>query len=152
METGNTMNRREWLFKGLLYGTLGATFTTLGGILFDVWIAAGRFSSARWTEVASAAEFTQDIVVPFPEKKMAIIRKAHRLGAISLECPHLGCLVNTLEQGFFCPCHGSEFGPLGEVYTGPARDPLMWHALYIRDGRIWIHSGKKRQQPYWIQA
>ncbi len=44
-------------------------------------------------------------------------------------CPHLGCRYawNGEEKRFICPCHGSQFGVLGEKLAGPTPrglDPL----------------------------
>ncbi|GAB4258891.1 MAG: Rieske 2Fe-2S domain-containing protein [Deferrisomatales bacterium] len=144
-------SRRRWLLEAFLYGTIGTTLASLGWALLDVWLAAGRFSSARWVDVARIGEIPAEGVVAFPAVRAAVIRKGHRLGAISLECTHLGCLVNVSDRGFLCPCHGSEFGPLGEVYTPPATQPLPWHDLEIRRGSIRIHTGRKRRTPRWIR-
>jgi nitrite reductase/ring-hydroxylating ferredoxin subunit len=150
MSEPQTMNRREWLRRLFLYGTLGTAAAALGGILLDVWLAAGRFSAAHWAEVAGLDLLAADGVVPFPEKRVAVIRRGDRLAALSLECTHLGCLVNAIDQGFFCPCHGSAFGPLGEVWSGPARQPLPWHPVRARGGRLWIHTGGKQPEPDWL--
>ena len=144
------ISRREWLRRGFLFGTVGTILATLGGIILDVWLAAGRFSSAHWTQLALIDSLPHQATVPFPEKRVAILRRGSRLAALSLECTHLGCLVNTMGDGFFCPCHGSEFGPMGEVYTGPASKPLQWHAVLVRHGRVWIHTGKKKQEAEWV--
>jgi glycine/D-amino acid oxidase-like deaminating enzyme/nitrite reductase/ring-hydroxylating ferredoxin subunit len=51
---------------------------------------------------------------------------AGELHALSARCSHLGCIVNwnSGEGAWDCPCHGSRFGPLGDVIMGPAVRPL----------------------------
>lgn len=140
------LTRRDWLAKGL--ALLAAT--GCGAFLVDIWLSAGRFSANRWVQLAALDSLPGDGVYPFPEKKAALVVSAGRIGAISLECTHLGCLVNTVDAGFYCPCHGSEFGPRGEVYSGPATRPLPWHALRIAGGRVWLRTGSRQGAPQWV--
>ncbi len=144
--------RREFLWKGAMVTGLGALGAAGTWIFSDLWMAAHKFSSVRWVPVASWNEYPQDCVVPFPEYKMAIIKSGKRIGAISLECTHLGCLVNVGDRGFFCPCHGSEFGPWGEVYSGPATEPLPWYEIREREGKVWVHLGEKIKSPQWLEV
>ncbi|RPJ01497.1 MAG: hypothetical protein EHM36_13375, partial [Deltaproteobacteria bacterium] len=127
------MNRREFLFKGILWGGLGALLGVLSWVFLNLWGGASRFSSARWVLVAPLNRFTSDSIVPFPEYKIAIMRTGQRIGAISIECTHLGCLLSVVDRGFFCPCHGSDFGSLGQVYSGPATVSLPWHDIMDRE-------------------
>lgn len=59
--------------------------------------------------------------------KLAVYRKPDgELVTLSPVCPHLGCIVawNAAAQTWDCPCHGSRFGPTGQVMTGPAESSL----------------------------
>ena len=145
------MDRREFIFKGTLFAGLGAVLAGLAWIFEDVWTAASRFSSARWIPVARLDQIQTDSTVPYLEYKIAILRIGQKIGAISLECTHLGCLVNVVDRGFFCPCHGSDFGPLGQIYSGPATVSLPWHDVMDREGRIWVHLGMKLDRPKWLE-
>jgi Rieske Fe-S protein len=122
-----------------------------GGILLDVWRSAGKFSTHHWQNVADIEQLGLFTAIPFPEQRIALIMKQERIAALSLECTHLGCLVNMVDQGFFCPCHGSEFGPQGEVWSGPAPTSLPWHPVRIQRNRILVKSGIKLLEPAWVK-
>lgn len=56
-------------------------------------------------------------------KKMACYRDPDgHMHVMSAVCPHLACIVrwNDAEASWDCPCHGSRFGPRGEVLDGPS--------------------------------
>lgn len=144
------MTRRQLLIKVLVTPSVAATSAILGAILLDVWLAAGRFTSLHWSEATGLENFPADRVFTLPGKRLALVRERDRVAALSLECTHLGCLVNTVDEGFFCPCHGSEFGPLGEVYSGPAPRNLDWLPLRVHRGRLWVQSGTRLEKPAWV--
>src|SRR4030042_2323371 len=146
------MDRREFLFRGAFLTGLGALGAALAGVFGDLWTAAHKFSSARWVPVAPMNQLQQDCVAPFPEYKIAIVKSGLKIGAMSLECTHLGCVVNVVDRGFFCPCHGSDFGSMGEVYSGPAHETLPWHEVINREGTIWVHLGEKLNGPRWLMV
>jgi nucleotide-binding universal stress UspA family protein/nitrite reductase/ring-hydroxylating ferredoxin subunit len=66
------------------------------------------------------------ILVQAGERLAAYMDPQGDLRIMSARCTHLGCTVawNAGEGVFACPCHGSKFGPSGEVVHGPAARPL----------------------------
>ena len=44
--------------------------------------------------------------------------------ALSLVCPHLGCILTSENEGYACPCHGSRFTLDGSLLNGPADQPM----------------------------
>ncbi|MBV9550561.1 MAG: FAD-dependent oxidoreductase [Alphaproteobacteria bacterium] len=70
-------------------------------------------------------------IVTMGGKKIAAFRDGRgKLHTRSAACTHVGCVVkwNSFERCWDCPCHGSQFGPLGDVLQAPAMAPL-------RDGK-----------------
>jgi nucleotide-binding universal stress UspA family protein/nitrite reductase/ring-hydroxylating ferredoxin subunit len=66
------------------------------------------------------------ILVQAGERLAAFMDTEGELHLMSAKCTHMGCTVawNTADHVFECPCHGSRFGPSGEVVNGPAARAL----------------------------
>lgn len=66
------------------------------------------------------------ILVQAGERLAAFMDEAGELHLMSARCTHMGCTVawSAADHLFECPCHGSRFGPGGEVVNGPAARPL----------------------------
>lgn len=67
--------------------------------------------------------------------------------AVEAYCPHLGCLVRPLADGFACPCHQSRFTGTGERDSGPS--PRGLHYFYVdldADGRLVICRERRADQ------
>jgi len=86
-----------------------------------------RFLSYR-TDKSPQIEFEIGSVYDYPINSRTIlayipaiiIHDKDGLQAISLECTHLGCILEARNYGFECPCHGSRFDPSGAMLKGPA--------------------------------
>jgi len=143
------MNRRQWLIRAVVTPAASLSAVILGGILFDVWRAAGRFSSRHWAEAGALDSLPAEGTVALPRQRVALVCRDQGIAALSLECTHLGCLVNAVDQGFYCPCHGSEFGPMGQVWSGPAPRNLDWLPVRIRGGKVWVQAGSRLTGPAW---
>jgi cytochrome b6-f complex iron-sulfur subunit len=146
------VSRRDFLLKASITTGICAVAAAFSWIFGSVWMAPRRFSGAGWVQVSPVDVFLPGTVTPFLEYRVAIIRTASRIGAISMECTHLGCLVNVVDRGFFCPCHSTHFGPMGEVYSGPADKSLPWHEVAEQEGRLWVYLGKKVAEPHWLNV
>lgn len=60
----------------------------------------------------------------YRQQRIALLREADQVIAVSLVCTHLGCTVSVTPEGMVCPCHGSRFDRSGNVVSGPAQRPL----------------------------
>jgi cytochrome b6-f complex iron-sulfur subunit len=99
-------------------------------------------------EPASSGLYTLEDPAAYPRGSITLILEAQvilvhdQVGfyALSLICPHLGCVVEKSEGGYQCPCHGSRFGELGELVNGPASHSLnsVWLGLN-EEGRLIVN-------------
>jgi Rieske Fe-S protein len=73
-----------------------------------------------------------------------IVSVARGVGAISMVCTHLGCVVAASDSGFGCPCHGSAFDVQGHVVEGPAPRALKWlRVSQAVDGRLVVDADRE---------
>jgi len=89
-------------------------------------------------------EFPPGTSVMIPGRNVRVIAEARGIAAMSLVCTHLGCIVAPEAKGFGCPCHGSKFGPGGEVVRGPAPRPLPWlEVSQAADGTLVVDADRE---------
>jgi glycine/D-amino acid oxidase-like deaminating enzyme/nitrite reductase/ring-hydroxylating ferredoxin subunit len=71
--------------------------------------------------------FGEGRILRLQGKKVAAYRDVNgKVTLCSPVCTHLKCIVrwNPADKTWDCPCHGSRFKPTGEVFSGPAEQPL----------------------------
>jgi nucleotide-binding universal stress UspA family protein/nitrite reductase/ring-hydroxylating ferredoxin subunit len=110
-------------------GMTGAKGFLLGSVPADVAEGSTRDLLIVRTVTQTVTELTPGeggIIERAGEKLAAYIAPDGELRLMSAKCTHMGCTVawNPGERTFDCPCHGSRFGPTGEVVNGPAARPL----------------------------
>ena len=138
-----SISRRDYLgLAGVGSAAAAIVFSTVGmlrlpkpRVLPDV---------AGLLRLGSASKFPPGTVTVLPEHKVCVLATDDGIAVISLVCTHLGCIVKRTETGFDCPCHGSKFGPQGELVGGPAPSSLPWLAVsQAPDGTILVDLSKE---------
>jgi glycine/D-amino acid oxidase-like deaminating enzyme/nitrite reductase/ring-hydroxylating ferredoxin subunit len=93
---------------------------------YPYYMLRDRLAKAE-ADSTDAIKFGEGMLVKLDGKKVAAYRdEAGKLTLLSPVCTHLKCIVkwNAVDKTWDCPCHGSRFKPTGEVFSGPAEEPL----------------------------
>jgi glycine/D-amino acid oxidase-like deaminating enzyme/nitrite reductase/ring-hydroxylating ferredoxin subunit len=93
---------------------------------YPYYLIQDRFRSPEGKSL-SAVKRAEGKILKLGRKKLAVYRDQRgHVKKMSAVCTHMGCLVrwNQAESTWDCPCHGSRFGPKGNVLSGPAETPL----------------------------
>ena len=93
---------------------------------YPYYLIQDRFRSPEGKSVR-AVKRGEGKILKLGGKKLAVYRDDRgRVKKMSAVCPHMDCLVrwNQADATWDCPCHGSRFGPKGNVLAGPAETPL----------------------------
>jgi len=134
------IERRDFLGLAGLWAAGLAIFGSLLGLL-RLPVPRVMPEASGKIRVGKPAEYPTGMVKTLKEHNVRVISTDAGIGAISLICTHLGCVVKEKENGFSCPCHGSVFGDAGEVVSGPAPRPLPWLTVSLSpDGSVIIDT------------
>jgi glycine/D-amino acid oxidase-like deaminating enzyme/nitrite reductase/ring-hydroxylating ferredoxin subunit len=93
---------------------------------YPYYLIQSRFRAPEGTSL-KAVKKGEGKLLKLGRKRIAVYRdRTGALKKMSAVCTHMGCLVrwNQAEATWDCPCHGSRFGPKGNVLAGPAETPL----------------------------
>ena len=141
---GERLTRRHFLKVGA-GGALGlggcALFVTRREPDLRLATTAGEFRLDRETVAAKGSVVVE--VDGSSDKVLVILLPDGSVAAVSMACTHLGCDVEYSEPRnlIVCPCHGSEFGIMGDNLKGPATRPLQVHAVRIDGSEVVVNMG-----------
>ena len=131
-----SLSRRDfiqWAWQSLLWisGILG-----LAG-LWRYFSFRPYPSTPTIYDLGPVDQLPKNAIFTVSKANAAIIATENSYTAISLVCPHLGCIVELFEGEFICPCHNSRFTTQGELLKGPSVEPLRKLKLEItEDGHL----------------
>lgn len=124
-----------------------ASTLAMSSIEFDLSpIEVGQTVTIKWRglpvfvrhrtadDIAAAEAVPMDqLKDPVPDSARVVAGHAEWLIMIA-NCTHLGCIptfageaveVGTIKDGWFCPCHGSQYDMAGRIVKGPAPANLV---------------------------
>ncbi|MGE5123145.1 MAG: Rieske 2Fe-2S domain-containing protein [Acidobacteriaceae bacterium] len=94
------------------------------GMLWRFFSFKGESAPTGQVDLGPVSGFPMGSRTPVAEAQAIIIHSSQGIKVLSLVCPHLGCVVNVVTDGFTCPCHGSRYQLDGSLRGGPASRPL----------------------------
>ncbi|MFT5369548.1 MAG: cytochrome b6-f complex iron-sulfur subunit, partial [Candidatus Latescibacterota bacterium] len=135
--------RRDFLGLAGLWAAGLAIFGSLLGMARLAKPSVLPEASKRF-RIGRPEDFAVDGAKIIAGRNVHLVAKDGAVAAVSLVCTHLGCIVNTTETGYSCPCHGSVFDNAGDVVGGPAPRGLRWLAVSLAaDGSLIVDANKE---------
>jgi len=153
-------------FLGVVIGAGMTIFGILAAIpllRFALYPLFAKAASVAWSDVGPADSFES---LSSPIQKLVTVEqrdgwresvaqrpvyvtrdKQGQVVVLSAICPHLGCQVTWSgeKNGFFCPCHGSLFGPDGTRISGPTPRNMDSLATTVEGGELKVRYQYFRQ-------
>ncbi len=137
------ITRRGFLGTASLWAVVLSSLTLLAGI-FRMSKADVYYEKSRRFKIGRPENFPVGTVKKLDDKRVFIFSDNDGLYAVSSVCTHLGCIVNAVDWGFMCPCHGSKFNRDGRVISGPAPRNLPWFRITRHiDGNLVVDAGRE---------
>ncbi len=123
-----------------LIGVAQMTGISVLGFLYPnaMAVPSSVFSLGRPEEVLS-----RDGKLYYPLQKIFVETDSGKIRVQTAICTHLGCIVNMVETGYACPCHGSTYDRHGKNTGGPAPSPLVYFLVYLgASGNLMVDRSK----------
>ena len=125
-------NFSKMITKGLLSAS---SLLGLGGLFHYLDVSTGDQPKTELI-LGSASDFPIGSRTVFSDIPAMLIHNEGGFTAFDLICPHLGCTVTNKDDGFVCPCHGSQFNLEGDVQRGPAKQSLRLLRVELGDDNL----------------
>ena len=114
-----------------------------GQVIKVFWRSKPIFVSHRTKKEIDEAEKVDVATLPDPQPDSARVKKGHEQWLVVIGiCTHLGCIPLAHQgeyDGWFCPCHGSQYDTAGRIRKGPAPKNLYLPPYaFISDTKIRI--------------
>jgi ubiquinol-cytochrome c reductase iron-sulfur subunit len=118
-----------------------------GQVIKVFWRGKPIFISHRTKKEIDEARAVQPDTLPDPEPDQKRVKEGHDAWLVLIGiCTHLGCIPLAHQgdyNGWFCPCHGSQYDTSGRIRRGPAPKNLPLPPYeFVADTRIRIGEGK----------
>jgi ubiquinol-cytochrome c reductase iron-sulfur subunit len=116
---------------------------TEGQVIKVFWRGKPIFISHRTAKEIKEAQDVTVSSLPDPESDADRVKKGHDQWLIVIGiCTHLGCIPLAHQgnyDGWFCPCHGSQYDTSGRIRQGPAPKNLYLPPYkFVSDSKIRI--------------
>lgn len=99
-----------------------------GQVIKVFWRSKPIFISHRTAKEIEDARKVDPATLPDPQPDQARVKEGHDQWLVLIGiCTHLGCIPLAHQgdyNGFFCPCHGSQYDTSGRIRRGPAPSNL----------------------------
>jgi len=116
---------------------------TEGQVIKVFWRGQPIFINHRTKKQIEEAQNVNVASLPDPQPDSARVKPGHEQWSILIGiCTHLGCIPIAHQgnyDGYFCPCHGSQYDTSGRIRQGPAPLNLALPPYqFVSDTRIRI--------------
>lgn len=120
-----------------------------GAASSDGWFRWGPLTSLHEGEPVQAVIRGDEVDAwsVAPDRRLGavwLVRTGDAVRAMSAECPHVGCQVESTGRAFRCPCHVSDFDLQGRCLTGPSPRGLDPIDVQVREGVVWVRFVRYR--------
>jgi len=132
--------RRDFL--GLATKILLGTSALLGvGAIFSFLDYQNEPPRQTEFDLGPAENYALGSRTPIAAAQAILLHTANGFSALSTTCPHLGCTVEDIAEGFVCPCHNSRFDQAGTLLQGPAtRSLTVLRVEQTAQGHLLLHT------------